>query len=117
MKGILLLSAPLALLLLLNGCGMGEPATGQVTGKVLVGGEPLRSGTITFVDAQHQRAYSGISPEGKYRVSKLAPGPAQITLVNHPPTPFSSEPPMGATRTIAYEVRTGEHENDLVFEP
>lgn len=112
---LLLLTAP-ALLLLASGCGSGKPATGQVAGRVLLGDQLLGSGTITFVDALQKETPTAISPEGRYRVSRVAVGPARITLVTHAPTPFSKEPP-APVRTTAYEVRRGEQEHDLVFEP
>ncbi len=105
-----------ALLLLACGCGTGAPATGQLTGKVLLGDQVARSGTITFVDAYGQETATAVSPEGKYRVSSVALGPAQVTFVNHSLTPFTKEPG-GPTYTTAYEVRREEREHDFVFQP
>jgi len=117
MKHVLLLFGIPALLLACS-CGTGEPASGQVTGKVLLGDKMLRSGTITFVDSRGKETPTAVSPEGRYRVSRVAVGPARVTLVNHPATPFSeSKEPVSPARTTAYEVRRGEQEHDLVFEP
>jgi len=117
MKRFLLLFGTSALLLLASGCGTSEPATGQVTGKVLLGDKLLHSGTVTFVDARKKETPTAISPDGRYRVSRVAVGTARVTLVSHPPSPFTKEEPISFTRTTACDVRRGEQEHDLVFEP
>jgi hypothetical protein len=117
MNRFLLPVATLALLLLANGCGKSNPSTAEVSGKVLLGEKLLHSGTITFVDSQKKERSTGISPDGSYRVNRLAVGPARITLVTHSSTPFITKELPGPPRTTAYEVRRGEQEHDLVFDP
>ncbi len=116
---LLLLVVPL-LLLLVEGCGTSGPATGEVTGKVKLGDQLVRSGTVKFVDAQQKETSTAISPEGTYRVNRVAAGTAQVTLVSHPSNPFSRQPggpAMEPPRTKTCEVRGGRQEQDLVFDP
>jgi hypothetical protein len=119
-----------SLLLFLAACG-GDPPTGRLTGKVLFDGEPVRSGSLTFVDARGKESHTAISPEGTYRVSRLAVGPARIAVAGHARNPFEEGHPPSAdgpqalparyaraeTSRLAVEVRQGEQKHDIVMVP
>jgi len=70
------------LLLALVGCGRGG---GTVSGKVTFNGQPVPSGTVTFVSADGHAFPTIIQEDGSYVVEHVATGPATITVVTPPP--------------------------------
>jgi hypothetical protein len=85
--------------------GLLAPAAGRsrdavVTGQVRFDGQPLGSGTVTFVTAAGERSTS-VAPDGTYQVA-VPPGPATVLFFNHPPVPPGlqdepwTEPPLPA---------------------
>ncbi len=132
MRLCVFLFGPLALLLA-GGCGDRRDAgpTGQLTGRVLLGDQALRSGTVIFVDAGGKETPTAINREGKYRVTGLAVGLAHITVVGHAPTPFGPGPQgppdkliipperysRPAESDLTVEVRGGEQEHNIVMRP
>jgi hypothetical protein len=64
------------LLLLLAGCS----SQGTITGKVTYQGNPLPSGTVTFVPEQGGQAVTCDIRDGEYKVTKISPGPAKIAV-------------------------------------
>lgn len=65
------------------GCGS---RPGTISGEVKYNGQPIPSGTITFLSqaGKHQVAAANIVA-GKYTVKGLEPGPAKVTVVTLPP--------------------------------
>jgi hypothetical protein len=63
----------------------GRPSDGIVTGEVRFDGQPLGSGTVTFVTAAGERSTS-LAPDGTYQLA-VPPGPATILFFNHPAVP------------------------------
>lgn len=70
---------------LVAGCG-GEPPLTTVGGAVLVDGQPLEDGTITFT-APNGKLYSGKIQGGKYADVKTEPGANKVQLSEHRPGP------------------------------
>jgi hypothetical protein len=69
---------PLVLaVLLVAGCGTPK---GSISGKVTYKGQPLTSGTVTFLGSDNSVATSPIDAEGNYSIAKVAAGPAKITV-------------------------------------
>jgi hypothetical protein len=78
----------LGLLLAATGCGSG--GTGVVAGKVTVGGQPVREGTITFLSEVGKRdAYTAAIINGEYKTSPIPCGMAKIIIMERegPPAP------------------------------
>src|SRR4051794_18819986 len=88
------------ILALTAGCG-GNASNGRLTGKVLCGGQLLRSGSLKFVDAANRETNTAISPEGTYRVTRLAHGPCRIAVSSHARTPFGTHPGVPEERPLA----------------
>jgi hypothetical protein len=63
----------------------GRPGDALVTGQVRFDGEPLGSGTVTFVTAAGERSTS-LAPDGTYQLA-VPPGPATVLFFNHPAVP------------------------------
>src|SRR5262245_12661212 len=76
--------AALLLAVVASGCGGGA---GEITGVVRLGGRPLTSGSVTFIDARGETFGDAIAPDGSYRVTGLAPGTARIGVRSHPRVP------------------------------
>lgn len=119
-----------ALVLVLIGC-TSEPSTGLLTGKVLFDGQPVRSGSVQCVDAQSQQSNTTISPDGRYRLSKLAVGPARLAVTTHTRVPEGMRPPNPNEKPLVLperyqtpdgsglkvQVRRGETEYDIALSP
>jgi hypothetical protein len=67
--------------LLSQGCA-GPKETGDISGKVTYGGDPMGGGTVSFIaeDGRDIKA-AQITPEGTYKVAKVPVGQAAITVV------------------------------------
>jgi hypothetical protein len=65
------------LLLVLAGCG----SRATVTGKVLVGDEPVTGGTVTFLTDDDHAFSSPIKEDGAYTIEKIPPGPVKIGVL------------------------------------
>jgi hypothetical protein len=99
-----------------DGCS-GDPPTGILTGEVSFDGQLLRSGSINFVDAQGRVTSTGISPEGKYRVSKVPCGMVRIAVFSDPHVPEKMRPLGKSDQPIVLPARYGKStESDLVVE-
>ena len=84
------LAALLALALAVQAVpGCGRPS-GSVSGKVLLKGHPLTAGDVTFIGADQKVASSPIQSDGNYAISKVAAGPAKISVT--PPIKAVSMP-------------------------
>ena len=90
--------------------GCGSPYESSVTGTVRLGGEPLRTGTVTFhPSASGAAAYGGVDPDGRFTLSTgrgkgLAPGEYIATVVATEASPAVSgggTPPIGKPITPA----------------
>jgi len=68
--------ASLLMCCLIVGCAekKAEPEVVPVTGKVLLDGEPLEFGTVTFQPLRGQPAKGEIQPDGTFELSTFAPG-------------------------------------------
>ncbi len=122
--------AVLVLLATLAGCSS-EPATGQLAGKVLFDGKLVRSGSVKCVDARGAESSTSISPEGLYRLTRLAVGPARLSVNSHTRVPEGMRPPTEAEKPanlptrynspdsseLKVEVRRGETPYDIVMKP
>jgi hypothetical protein len=64
---------------LATGCGGGPK--GIVTGKISYRGKSLKSGTVTFTPENGPAVGGPIDSEGSYRVEKIPPGMAKISVV------------------------------------
>jgi hypothetical protein len=74
--------------LFFTGCG----TQGTVAGKVSLDGKPLPGGVVNICDSEGQTRTAGISKEGTYSVSNLAPGKAQISVLTLGERPSLREP-------------------------
>jgi hypothetical protein len=120
----------LGLVLFLAGCSSG-PATGQLTGKVLFDGKPVSAGSVKCVDALGKVHNMAISPEGKYRLPRVAVGLARFAVETHTRVPEGMRTPTEAEKPIALperysnpdtsglqvEVRRGETPYDITMAP
>jgi hypothetical protein len=79
--------------LFLGGCG-GGPPTGTVSGTVTLDGQPLKTGTVTFVTSEN-RQYHGTIQEGAYRVEKVPIGEVKIAISVPTPPPMPKGVPQG----------------------
>jgi hypothetical protein len=85
----------------LAGCGTSQPPSGTVSGKVTLQGQPLRAGTVQFVNDQlGAGASAALDDAGTYRVTTpLRTGPYEVTIQPPPPPaphemgPSASLPP------------------------
>jgi hypothetical protein len=138
------LGATALLLAMLSAAGCGSsPPKGQVKGKVLLHGTPMRSGTVTFVGADGQEKLAPISSEGIYQISDLAVGEAKIGVASRPPIPeglknFPGPPGPGPTTFppppekaveipskyndpdksgLTYDVKSGEQDHTIELAP
>jgi hypothetical protein len=69
MKYLILLSLFFAVSLALTGCGDGHPARVPVSGRVLIDGQPLTSGTIRFIPTGHRASQGTIDSSGHFTLS------------------------------------------------
>jgi len=134
---------PLCIFLLAAGCGSTRRnvKTAEVSGKVLLAGEPLPGGRLTFVKADGQYATSAlILEDGTYSI-KAPLGEVQISIDNrdlrekkkHPilsKRPGAKEPEpvkgtytpipkryyMPASSGLTYTVREGSQEHDVLLD-
>jgi hypothetical protein len=72
--------------------GCGRP-TGSVSGKVILKGQPLTAGDVTFIGADQRVASSPIQPDGSYAIPQVAAGKAQIGVT--PPIKVTTGMPRG----------------------
>ena len=91
----------LAFAFVLGICGCGDnEVTGEVSGTVTVGGQPLREGTIAF---QSKKGKGGSAPieDGEYSMSRVPVG-KYVVVVLPPSAPPPGKP--GATKGVGKEV-------------
>lgn len=74
----------IAALLLISGCGSGEPM-GKVSGKVTFQGAPVSEGTVTFVNQEQGGLAAGeLKPDGTYTLFSttggLKPGTYKVAI-------------------------------------
>jgi hypothetical protein len=94
-----LLAAVVVVVAVVAVCGYGSKRDGNtVSGKVLLDGEPVTSGYVTFVDSQGKIAHSAIAADGSYRIARVAIGVARIGVGQPRANPFSTarDAPAGA---------------------
>jgi hypothetical protein len=80
-------SAGLILVLLAAAGCTGQPNQCTVSGRVLYGTEPLRSGTVVFLLADGTKKGTPIGSDGRYRMTGIDAGPVQIGILNHARVP------------------------------
>lgn len=51
------------------GCGDGRPERVQVSGRVLIDGEPLKHGSVLFHAKDHRPAYGELGADGSFQLS------------------------------------------------
>jgi hypothetical protein len=74
-------------LLALASLGCGSPHTkdkASVTGKVTLAGQPLPSGSITFLGADNWKQVAAIGPDGSYRMEYVPFGEMKIGIHSGP---------------------------------
>jgi hypothetical protein len=74
---------------------------GQVSGQVFFEGQPLESGTITFVGQNNYKAYCVIGRDKTYSFDNVPVGPVKIAFASHhrvPPGFKSAELPPNVPR-------------------
>jgi hypothetical protein len=84
----------------LAGCG---PSTGNVSGKVLYKGAPLKGGNVSFTTADSKIPQtSPIAEDGSYSIEKIPLGPVKISVetksLAQTAKAFKNEPPPGMTQ-------------------
>ena len=115
-------------------CGCGSSRVGKVSGRVLLGGNPVSGGTVTFLDAGHNPVSGVIQEDGSYTVNGVAVGTAKISVgAPQNKNPFAGRQGRGGKPAgtalvpeqyknpdksgLTYEVRAGEQEHDIKLEP
>ena len=82
----------------LAGCG-GGPSTGEVSGSITVGGQPLEGGVVTFENASKGQGQSATITAGAYKMPSPMPvGDYKVTL-QAPPPPSPTAAPSTAPKT------------------
>lgn len=74
-------------LLAVTGCGSSAPKkeTGNVTGKLTVGGEPLPAGgEVSFISRDGIGGSSGVKEGGTYSISRIPVGPYKVVVLPPP---------------------------------
>jgi hypothetical protein len=112
------------------GCG----GTGTVSGKVTLNGKPLPGGVVYVHDSEGQSRSGGITKEGTYAVSNIAPGTAKINVLTLSSMPSVRDPqgggknPLGeyvpipakymdfTTSGLGLEVKSGKQDYDIKME-
>ena len=90
---------PLVFLLVLSviGCG-GNPNEGEVSGTVTYQGQPLPTGTVSFLDSSNKWLASSAINKGNYALrSKVPTGPVKITVTTQGSRPGGRAPKSGIT--------------------
>lgn len=93
-------------LLLLAGCGTGQPAFQEVSGRVTFQKQPLRKGLIEFVPANPGGTSAGaIIRDGQYTVrpaAGLLPGSYRVKIVPNVPAraDWEESPPGNSSRSL-----------------
>jgi len=67
-----------AVTLFLAGCGVGQPRTAVVRGKVTYQGKPVPGGTILFTPTSGPPATGGIQPDGSYTLTTFRKGDGAV---------------------------------------
>jgi hypothetical protein len=75
----------LAALAVASGCDTKANPKGQVSGRVLLNGQPVPAGSVQFVGADGNIKGATIARDGTYAVTGLAPGLAKIGVEYNPP--------------------------------
>jgi hypothetical protein len=97
-SGFLLAAAPAA-----------NESDAKVTGTVTLNGKPLSAAKVTFHFGD-EFVGAKIKDDGKYTVSRMAPGKYKVTIEGkHAPEKFSSD---GRTPLVA-EIKAGKNEMDF----
>jgi hypothetical protein len=65
-------SASLVALVALSGCGDGRPGRVPVSGKVVIDGEPLTSGSVVFVPEHGRQSIGNLDKDGHFVLSSYA---------------------------------------------
>jgi len=78
------------------GCGGGK--TAQVSGKVTYAGEPLNSGTVSFVGPEGSADTAMLQPDGTYNLTKAPIGQVKIGVQTFPPSPMMAPPDPAAQK-------------------
>jgi hypothetical protein len=90
----------------LAGCGSREKPTGEVYGKVSVGGKPVTAGMVKFVSeaADETPVSTGLGPDGSYRATGVPIGRSKVAIEtlmfkNLTPPPPGIAKQLGGPRT------------------
>jgi hypothetical protein len=114
--------------------GCGSSRVGKVSGKVLLDGNLVAGGTVTFLDAGHNAVSGVIKEDGSYTVDGVAVGTAKISVgAPQNKNPFAGRQgrrgkPVGTALVpehyknpeksgLTYDVRAGEQEHDIELDP
>ena len=89
-------AVPLVLLLMISGCSRGKrDVTGDVYGKITLEGQPVTTGSISYVSKDGKVAAGLLDSNGAYAIKNVVVGKYQV-LVLPPPLPHPGMP--GSTK-------------------
>jgi len=107
-----------------------EPQVGQVSGKVTYRGQPLRSGSVLFVNAEGKEVgRSAIAADGRYVMTDVPAGSVKVAVESHghvppglggPPGDYVPIPPRykkAETSGLEYTVTRGSQTFNLDLSP
>jgi len=97
------------------GCGPNLGTPTSVAGKVMVDGQPLSGGTVSFVrtdggPAEYRARQAKTDDSGQYRIDKIYPGVYQVNVlpaVMPDPMKQSADLPFGPVRGAKLETKIG----------
>jgi hypothetical protein len=69
------------------GCGGGSGC--NVSGKITLGGEPLKGGQISFVSTKGNVMTANLGDDGAYTLDGLTPGEMTVLIFSPPPPPVA----------------------------
>ena len=102
-----------------------RPTRGRVTGKVTLNGEPVQSGTVSFIFSDGTSWSAAVAANGTYQLQDVPVGPAKVLFRGHPRSPFAPKgprvQPSGAPiptgdserPVLWFTVRSGEQSRDI----
>jgi hypothetical protein len=83
----------LALLASLAAAGCGSSRKSSISGEVKYNGQPLPSGTVTFLGQDGEKKVAGADiVDGKYKIASFPRGVVKVTVVTLPPSQGGSPP-------------------------
>jgi hypothetical protein len=106
-----------------------RPSRGRVAGKVTLNGEPVQSGTVSFICSDGTSRSAAIAANGTYQLQDVPIGAAKVLFRGHSRSPFAPKGPrvqppgapiaMGDPErpVLWFTVRSGEQSCDIELRP